>query len=97
MVTEVITLLSLYSNKIKKFHPTYEKGTTIFILENGLYEIMINSNVCMISHNKKMLLFTSRVDEVISKLEDIFKNEYDYFNTYCGNTYSSGTTFSFSG
>lgn len=97
MVTEIMTLLALYSDKIKNFHPTHEKNTTIFILENGLYEIMINNDVCMISFNKKMLLFTSRVDEVISKLEDIFKNEYTYYNTYCGNTYSSGVTFSFSG
>ena len=97
MVTEIMTLLSLHSDKIKNFQPTYEDGTTIFILEKGIYEIMINNGVCMISFNKKMLLFTTRVDEVISRLEKIFESEYQYHQTYCGTTYSSGATFSFSG
>lgn len=98
MITEIMTLLSLHSDKIKNFQPTYEDGTTIFILEKGIYEIMINNGVCMISFNKKMLLFTNRVDEVISRLEKIFESEYQYHQTYCGTTsFSSGVNFSFLG
>lgn len=98
MITEIMTLLSLHSDKIKNFQPTYDDGTTIFILEKGIYEIMINNGVCMISFNKKMLLFTTKVDDVISKLEKIFESEYQYHQTYCGITHTcSGVTFSFSG